>query len=244
MNLVLLIFGFYYLGKRFFYRFILVDQVKNNDCDFWRGKNEMKDYYIFINFVSIISVLIFLNVSLTSGWRHLYFLNFFMIYICAYSVKFFTINFKKHSYRLALFLFVLLSPSVYKIIIFHPFQSLYLNEILNNKNKNNFLIDREGLTQLDSVYKILSLETDKEKINIANASFIPYYRTKDALSQNDKTRVYFVGTDYEKADYIYNNYVYEVDPKYNKKYNIPSNFKKVYQLELNGIKMYEIYKKN
>ena len=244
LNLVLLIFGFYYLGKRFFYRFILVDQVKNNDCDFWRGKNEMKDYYIFINFVSIISVLIFLNVSLTSGWRHLYFLNFFMIYICAYSVKFFTINFKKHSYRLALFLFVLLSPSVYKIITFHPFQSLYLNEILNNKNKNNFLIDREGLTQLDSVYKILSLETDKEKINIANASFIPYYRIKDALSQNDKTRVYFVGTDYEKADYIYNNYVYEVDPKYNKKYNIPSNFKKVYQLELNGIKMYEIYKKN
>ena len=28
-----------------------------------------------------------------------------------------------------------------------------------------------------------------------------------------------------------------------KKYNIPPSFKKVYQLKINGIKMYEIYKK-
>ena len=140
-------------------------------------------------------------------------------------------------------MFILLTPSIYKIIIFHPYQSLYLNEILNSKNKNNFLIDREGLTQLDSIYKILSLAGDKEKINIANASFIPYHRIKDALSQTNKNRVNFVGTEYDKADYIYDNYVYEVDPKYNKKYNIPSSFKKVYQLKINGIKMYEIYKR-
>ena len=120
---------------------------------------------------------------------------------------------------------------------------MYFNEILNSKKKNSFLIDREGLTQLDSIHKILSITTNEKKINIANASFIPYYRTKDALSENNKNRVNFVGTEYNKADYIYNNYVYEVDPKYNKKYNIPPNFKKVYQLELNGVKMYEIYKK-
>ena len=244
LNLVLFLLGFSFLSKRLFCRFILVDQAQNHESDFWRNSGEMKDYYVFFNFVSILSILVFLNVSLVSGWRHLYFLNFFMIYMATYSVKIFTIKFKKYFYSLFLCLFILLVPSIYKIIIFHPYQSLYLNEILNSKNKNNFLIDREGLTQLDSIYKILSLATDKEKVNIANASFIPYYRIKDALSQNDKSRVNFVGTEYNKADYIYDNYVYEVDPRYNKKYNIPSNFKKVYQLELDGIKIYEIYKKN
>ena len=243
LNLVLFLFGFYFIGKRLFSRFLLVDQTRNYKCDFWRSSGEMKDYYIFFNFVSILSILVFLNVPLVSGWRHLYFLNFFMIYIAVYSLKIIAIAFKKYIYRLFLCLLILLAPSIYKIIIFHPYQSLYLNEILNSKNKNNFLIDREGLTQLDSIYKILALAGDKEKINIANASFIPYYRIKDALSQSNKNRVNFVGTEYNKADYIYDNYVYEVDPKYNKKYNIPPSFKKVYQLKINGIKMYEIYKK-
>ena len=243
LNLVLFLFGFYFIGKRLFSRFLLVEQARNYKCDFWRSPGEMKDYYIFFNFVSILSILVFLNVPLVSGWRHLYFLNFFMIYIAVYSLKIIAIAFKKYIYRLFLCLLILLAPSIYKIIIFHPYQSLYLNEILNSKNKNNFLIDREGLTQLDSIYKILSLAGDKEKINIANASFIPYYRIKDALSQSNKNRVNFVGTEYNKADYIYDNYVYEVDPKYNKKYNIPPSFKKVYQLKINGIKMYEIYKR-
>ena len=203
----------------------------------------MKDYYIFFNLISIFSLLIFLNVPLVSGWRHLYFLNILMVYIATYSLMIFSIKYKQNIYRLFIVVLVLLTPNFYKIIILHPFQSLYFNEILNSKKKNSFLIDRDGLTQLESIHKILNIAADDKKINIASASYIPYYRTKNALSEKNKNRVNFGGTEYDKADYIYNNYVYEVNPKYNKKYNIPSNFKKVYQLELNGIKMYEIYKK-
>ncbi len=243
LNLILFFHGFFYISKRLFLRFILVNKEKNYNSDFWRSIGEMKDNYIFFNLVSIISILIFLNVSLVSGWRHLYFLNIFLIYFASFSIKILSTIFKKYKIGLVLTLLILFIPNIYKLIILHPFQSLYLNEILNNENKNNFLIDREGLTRLDSVYKILALEADKKKINIANASFIPYYRIKDALVEKDKKRVNFVGTDYVKADYIYDNFVYEVDPKYNKKYKIPSNFKRVYQLELNGIKMYKIYKR-
>ena len=155
-----------------------------------------------------------------------------------------TIRFKKHFIKVVSVLFILLIPNIYKLIIFHPYQSLYLNEILSNKNKNNFQIDREGLTRLDSIYKILSLEPNNNtKIKIANASYLPYYRIKDALSENKRNRIEFVGQEYHLADYIYDNYVYEVDPRYNDKYNIPSNFKKVFELEINGVKMYKIYKK-
>ena len=134
-------------------------------------------------------------------------------------------------------------PNIYKLIIFHPFQSLYINELVSKKNKNKFLIDREGLTRLHSINKILSFTDQQDNINIANASFIPYYRIKDVLIEKDKKRLNFVRGEYQKADYIYNNYVYEVDPLFNKKYDIPENFKKIYQLKINGVNMYEIWKK-
>ena len=133
---------------------------------------------------------------------------------------------------------------MYKIIIFHPYQSLYLNEFLNKKEKNNFLIDREGLSRFDSINKILELENNKEIINIANASFIPYYRIKDAITKDQRLRLNFIGREYDYADYIYNNYVYEVDPNFNDKYDIPPNFKQIYSLEIDEIKIYEIYKRN
>jgi hypothetical protein len=53
-----------------------------------------------------------------------------------------------------------------------------------------------------------------------------------------------VGQDYNKADYIYTNFNYEVDPKYNKKYNIPSEFKEIKKVSVRGITIYSIYKKS
>jgi len=145
--------------------------------------------------------------------------------------------------KLILFFLLLFTPNIYKIFIFHPFQSLYLNEILSKSDKNKFLIDREGLSRLDSINKILDLENNNNIISIANASFIPYYRIKDKLSKKQQIRLKFVGGEYENSDYIYNNYVYEVDPAFNNKYVIPSNFQQIYSLEIDGIKIYEIYKK-
>ncbi len=244
LNLILFLIGFFYIGRRLILRFMSIEQTKLHKCDFWRGKREMKDNFIFFNLLVIISLLISLSVPLANAWRHLYFLNFFVIYISSYFVMILTIRFKKHFIKVVSVLFILLIPNIYKLIIFHPYQSLYLNEILSNKNKNNFQIDREGLTRLDSIYKILSLEPNNNtKIKIANASYLPYYRIKDALSENKRNRIEFVGQEYHLADYIYDNYVYEVDPRYNDKYNIPSNFKKVFELEINGVKMYKIYKK-
>ena len=98
------------------------------------------------------------------------------------------------------------------------------------------------MTRLHSINKILSFTDQQDNINIANASFIPYYRSR-CLIEKDKKRLNFVRGEYQKADYIYNNYVYEVDPLFNNKYDIPENFKKIYQLKINGVNMYEIWKK-
>jgi hypothetical protein len=243
LNLILFFCGFILIFKRLFIRVININEFTHYNCDFWRSKKEMKDNFIIFNLISILSILIFLNVSLVSGWRHLYFLNIFIIYIGIFFLNFIFIKFKKHQMKLILFFLLLFTPNIYKIFIFHPFQSLYLNEILSKSDKNKFLIDREGLSRLDSINKILDLENNNNIISIANASFIPYYRIKDKLSKKQQIRLKFVGREYENSDYIYNNYVYEVDPAFNNKYVIPSNFQQIYSLEIDGIKIYEIYKK-
>ena len=244
LNLILFIFGFILITRRLFLRFISIDPLKNYNCDFWRGKNEMKDSFIIFNLISILSILVFLNVSLASGWRHLYFLNLFLIYLGVYFLNILSIRFSKYQISFISIFLILLIPNIYKLILFHPFQSLYINELVEEKDKNNYLIDREGLTRLDSIHKILSLSNHQGKINIANASFIPYYRINDALIDSKKSKINFVWGEYSEADYIYNNYVYEINPKFNDKYEIPGNFKKIYQLEINGLKMYEIWSKN
>ena len=168
----------------------------------------------------------------------------FLIYLGVYFLNILSIRFSKYQISFISIFLILLIPNIYKLILFHPFQSLYINELVEEKDKNNYLIDREGLTRLDSIHKILSLSNQQGKINIANASFIPYYRINDALIDSKKSKINFVWGEYSEADYIYNNYVYEINPKFNDKYEIPGNFKKIYQLEINGLKMYEIWSKN
>tara|TARA_B100000963_G_scaffold135153_1_gene117536 strand:- start:26774 stop:28411 length:1638 start_codon:yes stop_codon:yes gene_type:complete len=243
-NIILFLLGFFFITRRLFNRFINIEKDKIYNCDFWRGKNEMKDNFMTFNIISIVSILVFANVSLVSGWRHLYFLNVFIIYIAVYFLRLLLIKFKSYKKIFFITCLILFIPNIHKIILFHPFQSLYLNELITQKNKNNYLMDRDGLTRLHSVKKILSLSNKEKNINIANASFIPYYRIKNTLNESDQSRLNFIGGDYKNADYIYNNFVYEIDPKFNDKYEIPDNFKKIYELKINGIKMYEIWFKD
>ena len=244
LNLVIFLSGFYILTSRQFKRFILVDKnPRLNFSDFWRSKNEMLDCFILTTLISIFLILIFLKVSYVSGWRHLYFLNFYFIYIGINFLNFLFLKYRNYKLLFSIIALILLTPNIYKIIIFHPYQSLYFNEFLSDDSKNNFLIDREGLSRLDSIKKILFLEKEKKTINIANSSFIPLYRIKSALSEEEKSRLNFVGTNYFDADYIYNINVYEINPRFNDKYNIPNNFSLIYELKIDGVIIYELYKK-
>ena len=244
INLLFFFLGYYFILKRVFKRFISIKEYTSLNNDFWRGGSEKKDFYIFLSISFLILILLSLNVSLVSGWRHLYFLNFFIVYIAIFYVKIILLLFRNKSKKILYgLLTLLLLPAINKIIVLHPFQSLYFNELLADKKKNEFLVDRDGLTSLDSFKKIISIEEKKEIVNLANASFLPYYRIAKSLKIDQQKKLNFTGTDYNNADYIFNNFVYEVDPKYNNKYKIPDNFRLVYSLEIDGIKMYELYKK-
>lgn len=240
-NLIIFILGIFFLFKRFSFRLISFNPYNRYSYDFWRSNNEMMDYFVFFNATLILLVILFLDVPFVSGWRHLYFLNFFIIYIGIFFLYLYRVKIKKYNQYLTFLFIIFFSFNVYKLILFHPYQSLYFNEFL--MDKDGYLVDRDGLSRLDSINKVISFSEDRKIINIANSSFIPYYRIKEAFSQEIIKKIKFVGREYDQADFIFNNFVYEVNPKYNDKYHIPNNFEQIYVLEIDGIKIYEIYRR-
>ena len=63
------------------------------------------------------------------------------------------------------------------------------------------------------------------------------------LTENQRSKFIFVGQEFDRADYIYTNYIYKSDEKYNKNYNIPVEFKKIEEYFVGEIKIFTIYKK-
>ena len=106
-----------------------------------------------------------------------------------------------------------------------------------------FEIDIGGISGKKSLDKILSLEQNKNLINIGVASWLPLQRSIELLDKAERKRIQVVGQEYDKADYIYTNFISEVDKNINDKYEIPSNFIKIDEYIVDGIKVYEIYKK-
>ena len=99
------------------------------------------------------------------------------------------------------------------------------------------------MSRADALKNILSQENNNVYINVANASWTPFFNGKALLKEDEKKRLNFVGQEYNKADYIYTNYIYEVDIRYNNKYKIPENFKEFDKLIIDEIPIYTIYKR-
>ena len=131
--------GFVYQIRRFFFRFILIEESKLlYKDDLWRSNNEKYDLYIFLNFFFVIILYFSTNLALLSGWRHFYFLNFFIIYYSCFFI-FILMNLLKNKDKLkkifiySLIFFIILHFSdLYK---YHPFQSVYFNNLISDNYK-------------------------------------------------------------------------------------------------------------
>jgi hypothetical protein len=241
---ILFVIGYFQILKRFFLRLI---SIKENSIynDFWRGINEKKDLFIFFNISVIVFFLVFYNTTLYNGWRHIYFLNVFFVYIAIIGLYQADVYLKKRYKKNFIFHIsvLFLITVVYKMIVYHPFQSIYFNNYFNEISHEKFEIDMGGISGKKSLDKILSLEQNKNLINIGVASWLPLQRSIKLLDKAERKRIQVVGQEYDKADYIYTNFISEVDKNINDKYEIPSNFIKIDEYIVDGIKVYEIYKK-
>jgi hypothetical protein len=244
--LFLFVTGFILLFKRFFNRILNINLSVSPFCDLWRSTNEKKDLFIFTSLTSFMAFAVFLNVAMLSGWRHFYFLHFFIIYIVVFSLHLIFIFLKKNRINNTFFKIINLFFIFFilkDIILFHPYQSLYFNSFINKKNNVDFPVDTPSLSRAEALRFIIQHNRASSKIFVANASWTPLYNGKDLLSEVDQSRLFFVGQEYNKADYIYTNFNYEVDPKFNKKYNISKQFKEIKNMSIKGIPIYSIYER-
>ena len=244
--LLLSITGFFFMFKRFIIRILNIKLTTQYFNDLWRSKNEKKDLFILVSLASFFFFAVLLNVAMLSGWRHFYFLHIFIIYFAAFMLNLIFFQFKRKKMNIFLFSFVnliFIFFIFFQIIVFHPYQSLYFNMFINSENIVDFPVDTPSLSRADGLKFIVNDAKDLNKIFIATASWTPLFNGADLLTKNVKKKLFFVGQEYEKANYIYTNFNYDVDPKLNKKYNIPNDFREIRSVVINGIPIYSIYKK-
>ena len=196
--------------------------------------------FLFYFFLFIIS-----NAPFYNGWRLVYFFNFFIIYFTINFLSILLILFSRKKIK-RLFYLVILLPifyNVYALIKTHPFQSIYFNSFVSEKTKNNFEGDYYGLATKHFFKKILNFERSNIK-NVGVASHTPIQRGLESLTKNQREKIKIVGQEYALANYIFKNNISEVNSKLIKKYQIPDNFSKIYELKVDKVIIYEIYKRN
>jgi hypothetical protein len=242
--LILFIFGFINEIKRFSARFLKTNNYpKKYLYDLWSSKNECFDLIVAVNLLLVVLLYFSVNLALLSGWRHFYFLNFFLIYYSCFSIFIFIVKLRKNYFKKNCFIVILvicLIVQIFDIYKYHPFQSIYFNNTVSKHVKNKFEIDTQSLSRVDAIKEIL--KDDSKNLVIGTASWTPLEDARSFIPKNSWERVNFVGTNFDKADYIYSNHYYEVDINYNKKYQIPKNFYLYKRLMVDDTRVYSIYK--
>lgn len=245
IHIALFFIGFIFIFQRLIKRLFTFENIKIKKYDLWRNYNEKKDLFVFICLIVIVSSLTILNISLLNTWKYLYFLNIFIVYIGSYSIYFLINKFKKNN-KIKVFKIFIICSFIFvaaRMVQYHPYQGLYFNVLLSGKYKNNFDIDYTALSGKYALKQMLDLENNKKVINIGVASWTPLERSKEMLDKKLRSKINIVGQNYSLADYIYTNNISEVDKKLNNKYDIPNNFIKIYNLIIDDLVIYEIYKK-
>ncbi len=243
VTLVLFISGYLLYTMRLVKRFTNIKE-KQFFNDLWRGKKENKDFINFLLITSFILTLLIFNSPFYNGWRLVYFLNIFIIYFSTLQINNCIVYFKKNNLKSnfikVLFIFSVLH-NIIVLVSYHPYQSYYFSELINENKKNSFEGDYHGLSSKHFFLK-LNADYNYNFFKVAVASHTPLHRGLESIESNIRKKFNVIGQNYENADFIYKNNISEVNSKLNKKYDIPANFVKVYELNVNGVRIYEIFK--
>jgi len=246
--LILFLIGIYLKASLIFNRLLSIEEnYKITRNDLWIGKNEEVDVLVFLNLFLILILYLSVNLVLLSGWRHFYYLNFFIVYFSCFSINFIFEYFKNKKIIkrvFMLFLIIFTIELIYKLYIYHPHQSSYFNNLATKNFKKKFEIDTQALSRIDAIKTILKDSKNKSAVKIGTASWTPLEDARSLIKKELWEKLIFTGTSNKKdADYIFTNHYYEVNSTLNKKYEIPKNFYLFKNLVINGTHIYSLYKK-
>ena len=183
--MILFSYGFFILSKRLYGRLINL-KINSSVNDFWRGKNESKDFSMLTSFILTLCGLIFFNLKFYNSWRIGYFLYFFIIYFAVFAL-YITLAKKRFNLRIKIlfkiFLIIFFLLTIYRIFIYHPYQSYYFNILVPNSIKNNVEVDYTGLSAIHFLNKMIEENQSKKLIKIGVASWYHIWRILELVNK-------------------------------------------------------------
>ena len=233
--------GFFKIGKCFFTNFINLSE-KNK---LWVDINQKKDFFILFFFILPIFLVIVLNSTLYSGWRHLYFIYPSLIYFLAISLMVINkINLlqKKKIITVSLII-ILVIINIFNLIKYHPYQNVFFNVLAEKKANEKFEIDYWGLGNKEALKFLAKKDSQSEKIEVRVASFSPLQYSYLILDKSDVELFSIAGTVDLNQQFVFTNYIYDKNPVFEKKYFISNNYDRVFTLKRGNIILNEIFEK-
>ena len=207
--------------------------------------DQKKDFFMLFFFILPIFMIIFLNSTLYTGWRHLYFIFPSIIYSIAVGIKYIYDKniFKPYLKVISLIIFLSLTINTYNLVKLHPYQNIYFNFLFEKKANSLFEIDYWGLGNVEALNFINNNRDIGEKIDLKIASFTPLEYSNLILNESILNDFSFIGTSEKDLKYIFTNFIFNKNPKYERKYFIPKNYDKIFSLKRGNIIINEVYKK-
>ena len=225
--------------------------LENSNKNIWNNELELFLFYsILIIFLTIFFV-IELNATVYGGWRQIYFIYPSVIFVCIYGLDcaLKIIKIRKYIFILISFCIVI---NTYSLMKSHPYQYTFYNSFITNKSIKNFELDYYGVSNLD-LLKQIDLLSKKDFHEIYIFSVSPYRLSLNLISEENKKKYVFIDN-IEDADYIISNHYYQ-DHYYKEKNYLESkhpefienylneNFRLVYEIKSNDVRINSIYKK-
>ena len=185
-------------------------------------------------------IVIFLDSTLYTGWRHLYFIYpCFLIFSIKGLVLIKRTYFAKRQIIFVTLISILTFQVVFAIFKTHPHQNVFFNYLAGSEVEKNFEMDYWGLANKQAFEYIIKNDA-KNLIKIGSAGTISLENSKAILKYKSRERI-IISKNIE-ADYIIDNYINWY--KYKKKrHEIPYNFKIYKEIKVSDNKIISIYKK-
>ena len=241
---LIIILGIYQIMYRFVKRLM---NIEENDSykDLWRSEKEKIFLFLFFTVITPLLLIFFFNSVIYNGWRHLYFLFPSLVLIGIYCVDIIVIKYLKSRMLIAssVILGIICINNFYNLVKLHPYQYIYFNSIFEKNANRLFEIDYWGVSNRDALEKIIKNNLEKDKIVVGVASFTNLNLSKKMLSPDLKNKIIISGQEYQNADFIFTNNLFEINPEFDDKYYIPTTFKKYSSLKKGNILINEFYKK-
>ena len=216
--LIFFIIGYFSIFLAFAKRFVNIKENSLGD-DLWENFNQKIDLFIFFFFTLSLFLIIKFDAVLYNGWRQIYFVYPLFIYIAVLGLSrksLFLVIIKKNSILLFLIgLYLLYIAS--QIFLMHPLQNVYFNALAEKNVHQKYPVDYWGLANRRFLEKIMLIERNKNKINIGISSFTTMDRSINLLEKEFRNKINIVGQEYDEADYIFTNFMSEVNKNIDKK---------------------------